>query len=98
MPSSGRRLYSKFWTYLLLFLSLYIIVIAGQTINRTRQVMAEQKAMALQLKAEEKKSVRLTRTVGIMRSDTYLENLARQKLGMVKSGEVVYKIVSSEKK
>ena len=87
----------RFWVYLSVLLSIYILTISGQTLVRTRRILAEQQDTQHRLLQEKKRNETLNRQMKVLHTDDYLENLARQKLGLVKSGEVVYKIVKNQK-
>jgi cell division protein FtsB len=91
-----KKLFTKFEKYLILLLSVYILVIASQTLSRTRKIAAEHKIIAKQLQIAQQKHVKLKELSVALHTDSYLEKLARKKLGLVKSGEVVYKIVDEK--
>ncbi|MFC1595977.1 septum formation initiator family protein [Candidatus Margulisiibacteriota bacterium] len=89
------KLFSRWGEYLILLLSIYILIISGQTISRTNAVKTEQLKLSERISTAQEKNTELNRITRVLNTNSYLENLARKKLGLVKSGEVVYKIVKN---
>ncbi|MFH1428493.1 MAG: septum formation initiator family protein [Candidatus Margulisiibacteriota bacterium] len=88
-----KKILSKPWQYLVLAVSIYIIVVAGQTFTRIRQVVDERRVIVNSIKKAEDENRELIKTAKALNTDTYIEDLARKRLGLVKPGEMVYKIV-----
>lgn len=89
-------MFSKAFVYFALALSIYIIFISSQTLIRIRDVEeAKVESLAAVLR-EEERNKQLKNTLSVQNTDEYLESLARKRLGLVKPGEVVYKIVIKE--
>ncbi|MFC1478136.1 septum formation initiator family protein [Candidatus Margulisiibacteriota bacterium] len=88
-----KKILPKPWQYLILAISIYILVVAGQTFTRIRQVVDERKIIVNGIKKAEQENKELRKTVKALDTDTYIEDLARKRLGLVKPGEMVYKIV-----
>ena len=73
---------------LLLVLVLVLSVSLGSTLasNNARTEMLEE-----QIRAEEQRTQEIKELQEYMKSDEYLEKAAKEKLGFVKDGEIIYK-------
>ena len=89
-------MFSKPFAFICLALSVYIIVISSQTLMRINEVERDKEITAQALQKEAERSTQLQKIIAIQDTDDYLESLARKRLGLVKLGEVVYKIVMKE--
>ena len=89
-------MFSKPFAFICLALSVYIIVISSQTLMRINEVERDKEITAQALQKEAERSTQLQKIIAIQDTDDYLESLARKRLGLVKPGEVVYKIVMKE--
>ena len=86
-------IFSRFWTILFLCVSLYVVGSGAQALARRGQAIREHAQIVSQWRLASKKQDSLAQTMAQLHSSAYLEALARKKLGLVKPGEVVYKIV-----
>jgi len=89
-------MFSKAFAYSALALSIYIIVICSQTLVRINEVEKAKHIAVLGIAKEKARGKHLHKTIVIQNTDDYLESLSRKRLGLVKPGEVVYKIVMKE--
>jgi cell division protein FtsB len=79
---------SRFPTILLFILLLYFIFSFGLQFNQLRVMQKELYGMRVQVETLQKKNTELKDQLKLIRTDAYIEQVAREKLGLVKSGEV----------
>ena len=72
---------------------LYFIFLIRQDIIGNLELQAEKNRLAASLKKEEQQAQLLTNRLAALKSDSYIEQLARTKLGYVKKGETAYKVI-----
>lgn len=71
------------------FVSLAVMITAGRTIYELKQQQNVLKTSARELEKIQGENVALERTLQDMQSDSYVERIARDKLGMVKEEETI---------
>jgi cell division protein FtsB len=91
-----RKILPPPWKIVVIVLGLYILLTGGLAIQRTRQTVREGLDLIVQLNKEQTVQAELLATREMLNTDTYKQILARQKLGLVKPGEVVYKIIDTK--
>jgi len=75
-------------TILLLIILLYFIFSFGLQFNQLRVMQKELYGMRVQVETLQKKNAELKDQLKLIRTDAYIEQIAREKLGLVRSGEV----------
>lgn len=81
---------------LLIFLALFCIYFP--TVSRYQEYRLEQEEMAQELKKLQKQIKVLEKERSQLKEDKdYIEKIIREELGLVKPGEVVYKLVEEKK-
>jgi cell division protein FtsB len=84
----------KRFGYLLFFLLVvYFIFLIRQDIMDNLELKRTRVQLSASIRQERSLHQRLTRRLQALRSDEYLERLARTRLGLVKRGETAYKVV-----
>lgn len=78
----------RFPAILLFILLLYFIFSFGLQFNQLRAMQKELYGMRVQVETLQKKNAELKDQLKLIRNDAYVEQVAREKLGLVKSGEV----------
>jgi cell division protein FtsB len=86
---------NKLWRYVILAISLYIVFMGSQALLRIARVEQERRGEWVKVSEARRRNHELSQTMARLDTPAYLEDLARQKLGLVKPGEVVYKIVEN---
>ncbi|GAB6274569.1 MAG: hypothetical protein STSR0004_14320 [Peptococcaceae bacterium] len=79
---------SRFPAILLFILLLYFTFSFGLQFNQLRAMQKEIYGMRVQVETLQKKNAELKDQLKLIRTDAYVEQVARDKLGLVKSGEV----------
>ncbi|MEW6171356.1 MAG: septum formation initiator family protein [Candidatus Omnitrophota bacterium] len=84
--------------FFLMGLAIFIIAIFLPSYAKFQELKKENKELELNIKKLEKENIYLRQEKIKLTSDpNYVEKVARQKLGVVRKGEIVYKIVNEEK-
>jgi len=75
------------------FMVFFVLVVAVSVYNQGTTLYAlkkEQAAISRQIEAEKEKQLALQSRQSYYESDEYIEKVAREQLGLVKSGELVF--------
>jgi cell division protein FtsB len=85
----------KFFMYLLVLLAILSYAVFGKKgVLQRVELEMENRQLKEKLKAEQDKTILLQREIEDLRtSDKKIEKVAREKYGMVKDGEEIYKVV-----
>ena len=91
------------WLRILPWVGLFLLFISGllgdRGILRLHQLKQEQERLEASIREQEKTKLELTREVRALHGDPkYLEQLARDELGLVRPGEVVYQFPPEDSK
>jgi cell division protein FtsB len=82
-------------TIILVFILVYFSSSLVRGIWRNMSVLTDYHNLLTDLEKEKERNQELKLKITRLNNDDYLELLARKKLGMVKKGEIVYKVVSN---
>ena len=83
----------KFWYIVLVLAVAYFVVLIRNDIVRNSSLDKEKAAIIKSLDAEKAKQAALKNELRILNSDSHIEMLAREKLGVVHKGEKAYKVI-----
>lgn len=84
--------------FFLMGLAIFLIAIFLPGYAKFQELKKENKELELNIKKLEKENIYLRQEKIKLTSDpSYVEKVARQKLGVVRKGEIIYKIVEDEK-
>lgn len=78
---------------LMLLAAIYCVALYLDQQAQIAQLEAEAASLGRQWKAEQEKAAQLREEIARLNSDAYIEQVARQQLGMIKPGEVPYMAV-----
>jgi cell division protein FtsB len=90
----------KFFLYLLVLLAVLSYAVFGKKgILQRVELEMENRQLKEKLQAEQEKTIRLQNEIHELKtSDKKIEKVAREKYGMVKDGEEIYKVVKDSAK
>ena len=80
-------------TMVFTFMVFFVLVVAVSVYNQGSTLYAlrqEQTAISKQIEAEKERQLELQSRQSYYESDEYIEKVAREQLGLVKSGELVF--------
>jgi len=80
-------------TMVFTFMVFFVLVVAVSVYNQGSNLYAlrqEQTAISKQIEAEKERQLELQSRQSYYESDEYIEKVAREQLGLVKSGELVF--------
>lgn len=98
---TGVRRATPFWQSINAFVALVILVIVGALIFfifqpelfQLEEMKKNYEAIEMQKKQAELEQLRLAREKGLIKNDpTYFENIARDKLDLMKPGETIFRL------
>ena len=72
---------------------IYFIFLIRQDIIDNLELKREKQRVKVNLEQEEKLSEALRDRLGELKSENYIEKLARMRLGLIKKGETAYKVL-----
>lgn len=79
--------------FLRVFLALFICMVVvgvGNQANRYQELLEEKAALQNEIDAEQERKIEFEKRQDYYNSDVYIEQMAREYLGMVKPNEVLY--------
>ena len=79
--------------FLFVLMILYFIFLIRQDIIDHLELKREKQRVIKNLQAEERLSKELRIRLKELRSNNYIEKLARTRLGLIKKGETAYKVI-----
>lgn len=80
------------WTLLFIFLVVYFLFQIRDDLLRRQELVTDREKLTSRLKEEEKKRLTYRRALVDLRSDRKLEELARERLNLIKKGEIAFKV------
>jgi cell division protein FtsB len=83
-------------TGVIFLILLYLGLMAGRGIHHNYIVIKRHKALQIEIMNQTKLNQDLKNRLQKLQDPEYLELLARQKLGLVKAGEIVYKVAEQQ--
>lgn len=79
--------------FLRMFLALFVCMVAvgiGNQANRYQELLEEKAALQSEIEAEQERKAEFEKRQDYYNSDVYIEQMAREYLGMVKPNEILY--------
>ncbi|MDD4844215.1 MAG: cell division protein FtsL [Anaerotignum sp.] len=92
-PKRGRKIRRADKIFIRIFLTVFICAVGFSIVCQARafeQIKQEQMVITSQIQEEEEKGLEFENRKEYYNSDSYIEQIARQQLGMVKPSEVLY--------
>ena len=83
------------WLFSLAFI---VLVIFLPSYTRLQDLREKNASYQKQIEALKRKNIELTEEKERLKDPVYLERVAREKMGLIKEGEVVYQLVPAEEK
>jgi cell division protein FtsB len=83
----------KFWSIVLLAAVLYFAFLIRADLISNSRLNDEKAAIAKNLDAEKTRQAALKRELKMLNSNSHIEMLARENLGVVRQGEKAYKVI-----
>jgi cell division protein FtsB len=83
-------------TGIIFLILVYLGIMAGRGIHHNYVVIKRHKALQSEIALQTKINADLKNRLQKLKDPEYLELLARQKLGLVKAGEIVYKVAEQQ--
>jgi cell division protein FtsB len=80
------------WSLLFLFILVYFIFVLREDVQRYKSLVNDKHDLARRIAQEKEKERELYRTAGQLRQKDYVDDLARQRLNLIKKGEKAYKV------
>lgn len=80
------------WTLLFIFLVAYFLFQIRDDLLKKQEMQASQEKLVLRLLDEEKKQITYRKALSDLKSDRKLEALARERLNLIKKGEIAFKV------
>ncbi|MFA4905884.1 MAG: septum formation initiator family protein [Candidatus Margulisiibacteriota bacterium] len=80
------------WTLLFIFLVVYFLFQIRDDLLRRQELVLGREKLASRLKEEEKKRSAYRQALMDLKSDRKLEELARERLNLIKKGEIAFKV------
>lgn len=91
MAKKKTKLTTKiYWIFMVSFLCA-VFMYVGTSYNTYSELKDKEKDLDSQIKEEEKIQAGLNEKLELYKTDTYIEDIAREKLGYIKSNEIIYK-------
>ena len=90
------RAFSKFWSILILIVFIYFIFIDIRNYLKLRELNNKRKTYIEQIKQAQQDNRQLKKNLIEIDNDSYLEELIRNKLGLVKKEEIIYKFINNK--
>ena len=90
------RAFSKFWSILILIVFIYFIFIDIRNYLKLRELNNKRKTYIEQIKQAQQDNRQLKKNLIELDNDSYLEELIRNKLGLVKKEEIIYKFINNK--
>ena len=87
--TAGRTMFLILFVVVVLFVSLTILTIRLK--EKVRISTERAASLESQIKEEEDRTTEIENLENHMKSDDYIEQVAKEKLGMVKDGEIIFK-------
>ena len=84
------------WALFFVVIAYFIFVIRQDIIDNL-ELRKEERSVAVNYDKEKKLSEELQNKLKLLTKDSYIEDLARTRLGYVKSGEKAFKVIRPEK-
>ncbi len=82
----SKRMYKIFMVSFISAVGIYI----STSYNKYCDLDAQEKKLASQISQEEERTVLLNSEIELNKSDAYIEKMARERLGYLKSNEIMY--------
>lgn len=89
---------SRPWLIFMIVVMVYLGVLIFKSYFKIRQLKERLNGLEQELASQQKTNAELKEKLVELEDKYYLEKLAREKLGLVKQGEVVFKIVKKDEK
>jgi len=83
----------RFWAIVLLTAILYFVFLIRADLIGNSRLKDEKTAIARNLDAEKARQTALKRELRMLNSNSHIEMLARENLGVVRQGEKAYKVI-----
>jgi cell division protein FtsB len=83
----------RFWSIVLLMAVLYFVFLIRADLISNSHLKDEKAAIAKNLDAEKARQAALKRELRMLNSNSHIEMLAREGLGVVRQGEKAYKVI-----
>ncbi|MBR4015988.1 MAG: septum formation initiator family protein [Anaerotignum sp.] len=87
---TGKKSGSLFLRVFLLVFFCAVAIGVGQQAGRYQELQEQKAVLTAEMQAEKKKQLELENRREYYNSDTYIEQIAREQLGMVKPNEILY--------
>jgi cell division protein FtsB len=80
------------WTLLFIFLVVYFLFQIRDDLLRRQELVSSKTKLTSRLKEEENKRSTYRQALNDLKSDRKLEELARERLNLIKKGEIAFKV------
>lgn len=80
------------WTLLFIFLVVYFLFQIRDDLLRRQELVLGHARLTARFKEEEKKQANYRQALNDIKSDRKLEELARERLNLIKKGEIAFKV------
>lgn len=80
-------------TVIIAIVVLYFVFLIRQDWISSNELMLERGKLSRDIFVSEKRKAELKKEISLLNDDSYIELVARQKLGLIKKGEEPYKVV-----
>jgi len=88
--SKKNRKSVKMKNIVIILLAVYLAYTLTTQYITIRKVRAEEAAIRAQIEEIKKENERLKEELDMLQSDEYIERIARERLGLIKSGEIMF--------
>ncbi len=90
MKDKKRKKPIKLRSIIILLMAIYIIYTLAAQYITIRKARAEETRIQAQIEEVKEENQRLKEELEKMQSDEYIEKIARERLGLIKSGEILF--------
>lgn len=86
----------KFRPLIILAAVIFFLLSFRQDLKNLDSIRKESEKLKEQMQSEEKRSLFLSKDINKLQRNEIIEKIAREKLGLIKQGEIPYKILYTE--
>lgn len=84
------------WILLLIFIILYFVFQIREDVLRYYSLVSENQLLLKNIKDIENNNLGLAKKISSLLGDQFVESLARERLNLIKKGEIAYKVCRSK--
>lgn len=96
MKTKEKKRRFKIRHLLIVILAVFLIITLGKQQVKINEIKRKQAIVERDIQEALQQQQKLKEQIELLNTDEYIEKIAREELGLVKPGEIIYKISSKE--